>query len=180
MNGINKNDIPSPIDFRLAVSNAFNHIIITDPEGIVLYANPAVEKLTGYTMEEVVGNNPRLWGAQMDKEYYQKMWDTIKNKKQPFRGEIKNRRKNGEIYYAKVLISPILDDDGNLQGFIGTEEDITKQYSLEKALQKKLGELEEINDLLIDREKRMIELKDRIRVLENKLGLEQKRIDQPL
>lgn len=117
--------------FKLAVQSAFNHIIITDTEGIVLYANSAAERITGYTQKEILGNTPRLWGGLMAQKFYQKMWNEIKEKKKPFEGELKNIRKNGEEYDAKAIISPIMDGE-DLLGFIGTEEDITQEKEVDQ------------------------------------------------
>ncbi|MCA9387159.1 PAS domain S-box protein [Candidatus Dojkabacteria bacterium] len=118
--------------FQLAVKSAFNHIIITDDEGTIVFANSAAEKITGYSHEELIGSKPSLWGSQMPKEFYKKLWDTIKVKKQHFVGEFNNRRKNGELYVAKAIISPILDARNTLVGFIGTEDDITIEKEAEK------------------------------------------------
>jgi two-component system phosphate regulon sensor histidine kinase PhoR len=117
--------------FQLAVKNAFNHIIITDADGKIVYANSAVERITGYTTEEVIGKTPRLWGGQMSLAFYKKMWHRIKVEQKPFEGEISNVRKNGTPYIAHSIVSPVLDDKGALIGFIGTEEDVTKQKELE-------------------------------------------------
>lgn len=118
--------------FKLAVKSAFNHIIITDIDGTVLYANEAVERITGYSQKEIIGNNPRLWGQQMPPEFYEELWKVIKEDKQTFSGELKNKRENGEVYDAKAIISPIMDENDELIGFIGTEEDITRQKEVDR------------------------------------------------
>ena len=114
--------------FKLAVEAASDHIIITDPDGLIIYANKAIETISGYTYEEVVGKNPGdLWGGRMPKEYYAKMWDIIKNKKQNFKDEINNVRKNGERYIAELNITPVMDEHGEILFFVGIERDITKE-----------------------------------------------------
>ncbi|MDO8429758.1 MAG: PAS domain S-box protein [bacterium] len=118
--------------FQLAVENAYEHIIIADPDGTVLYANKAAERITGYTRGEIIGSRPSLWGKQMPKEFYEQMWKTIKTDKRVFSGQIRNRRKNGEIYEADAQISPILDKDGNLKFFVGIERDITKEKEIDR------------------------------------------------
>lgn len=117
--------------FKLAVTSAFNHVIITDTDGMILFANTAVERITGYSMDEIIGSTPRLWGAQMDPQVYQDLWRIIKEEKKVYTGEFKNRRKDGTIYTAKLIISPIQDDEENLIGFVGTEEDISRQREVE-------------------------------------------------
>ena len=117
--------------FKMAVENAFNHIIITDPEGKIIYANKAVKKITNYKPEEIIGKTAAVWGNQMPKEFYKKLWRKIKIEKRPFSGEIINRRKNDGQYIAKTVISPILRHN-KLIGYIGTEDDITKQKQIDK------------------------------------------------
>ncbi|OGJ81512.1 hypothetical protein A3J91_02545 [Candidatus Peribacteria bacterium RIFOXYC2_FULL_58_10] len=119
--------------FQLAVKYASNHIIITDPDGKILYINPSTERITGYTRTEIIGQTARLWGGRMPPEYYRRLWRIIKEEKKPFDGELTNRRKDGTEYEAVVHISPILDRGGQLYGFVGIEEDITQQKVLERA-----------------------------------------------
>lgn len=110
--------------FYLAVQNAYNQIIITNPEGDILYANQATQRITGYPQSEIIGSSPSLWGGQMSKEYYEDMWRTIKKDQRPFVGECTNKRNTGEKYDARITISPMLGEDGELLGFVGTEEEI--------------------------------------------------------
>lgn len=119
--------------FQMAVADASDHIIITDPEGIILYANAAAEKITGYPEKEMLGKKPSLWGKQMSKEFYQKMWKTIKTDKKIFIGELTNKKKNGEKYIAEAHISPILDSRGKIIFFVGIERDITKAKEIDRA-----------------------------------------------
>ena len=63
--------------FEQAVENTTQHIIITDPEGVIIYANSAVEQTTGYPPEEVIGATPALWGRQMPREVFDELWRTI-------------------------------------------------------------------------------------------------------
>lgn len=122
--------------FKLAVDNASDHIIITDAEGIVVYANKGVERITGFKASEVIGKksgSKDTWGGLMPPDYYKNMWDVIKKKKQVFISELKNRRKDGEIYEVAASISPILDAGGNVLFFIGIERDITKEKQIDKA-----------------------------------------------
>ncbi|MCF7845065.1 MAG: PAS domain-containing protein [Kiritimatiellales bacterium] len=119
--------------FKLAVRHASNHIIITNTDGKIIYANLAAEKMTGYSREEMLGNTPRLWGGQMLPEYYNEMWKVVKNDKRPFNGEIINQRKDGTKYDALVHISPIIDKYDQIFGFVGIEEDITTAKRLSKA-----------------------------------------------
>jgi PAS domain S-box-containing protein len=119
--------------FKLAVDNAFDNIIITDPEGIILYANSAVERTSGYTLNEIVGKTPAVLGGQMPDEFYRNFWKMIKVNKRSYSGEIKNRRKNGDLYIAEINVSPILDDKKDIRFFVGTFRDITVAKELDRA-----------------------------------------------
>ena len=118
-------------EFRIAVDAASEQIIISDPEGTVLYANHAVEDITGYTIQEALGKKAgSLWHLPMPKEYYQDLWKTIETDKKTFVGQLRNRRKNGEIYDAEIKISPVLNRKGNILYFLGIERDITNEKNL--------------------------------------------------
>lgn len=119
--------------FKLAVEGASDHIIITDKEGLILYANRAAEETTGYSLPEMLGNRPSLWGKQMPEEFYRRMWRTIKEEKISFHGEITNKRKNGQLYIAESHVSPLFDEKGELYGFVGVERDITRQKEIDKS-----------------------------------------------
>jgi PAS domain S-box-containing protein len=121
--------------FELAVKNAHDHIIITNPDGVVLFANKAAEKITGYTEQEIIGQkagNKGLWGGSMDKTFYETFWKCVKTDKQVFVGEFRNKRKNGEAYIAEAQVSPILDSQGEVLYFVGIERDITRAKEIDR------------------------------------------------
>ena len=89
-----------------AMEQTNQHIVITDANGVILYANKAAEIVTGHTKSEMLGNPPRLWGGMMAPRIYEGLWDGLL-KGQSFSGELTNRRKNGDIYYAMAHISPL-------------------------------------------------------------------------
>ncbi len=114
--------------FQLAVQNVSEQVIITDADGIVLYVNPILEEMTGWAVSEALGKKSgSLWGGLMDNSFYDNLWDTIKNKKQTFSGEIKNKKKDGTVYYVWSSISPITNDKGDVMFFVSIERDITKE-----------------------------------------------------
>ncbi len=115
-----------------AVQASKNHVIITDTNGQIVFANKKAQENTGFTFDEMKGNTPRLWGGLMTMEFYNSFWHK-KHEKVGFDGEIKNRRKNGEIYYVLAHISPINNDKNEVIGYIGTEEDITKEKQIDQA-----------------------------------------------
>lgn len=118
--------------FKQAVDGVSDQVVITDPEGIITYANRATIDITGYSIQEVMGNKPSLWGGQMPKEFYEKFWRIVKYDKKPFWGELTNKRKSGEIYEAELRVSPILNEKGGLLFFVGIERDISKVKAMDK------------------------------------------------
>jgi PAS domain S-box-containing protein len=124
-------------------------IIITDVEGSIEYVNPRFCEITGYNREEVSGKNPRfLASGEMKEEVYALMWSTIKSGN-VWKGEFKNRRKSGQIYWESASISPIVDEKGTITHFVGIKEDITtrkKSEQVQRALYKISGEVVVSND----------------------------------
>lgn len=117
--------------FKLVAEHASDHIILTDREGVILYANKAAEKITGYTVREIIGSRPSLWGRRMSSEFYRKLWRVIKDEQKTFVGEIENQKKNGETYLARVTITPVVEN-GKAKFFVGVEHDITEEKEKEK------------------------------------------------
>lgn len=128
-----KNTVDNLKILQLAFDNAFAHIVITDKDGYILYANRSAQELTGYSQKEIIGNKPSLWGKQMPQSFYENFWRIIKTEKKPYTGEITNKRKNGKLYEAEVRISPILDDNDEIKFFVALERDITEQKEIDKA-----------------------------------------------
>ncbi len=118
----------------LAVEQSANTIIITDRDGTVEYANPYFYALTGYSREEIIGHNPRVWqSGQTPLETYQTMWQTILAGK-VWSGEVLNRKKNGELFWEAATLSPVKNENGEITHFVGIKQDI----SASKAAQEKL------------------------------------------
>ena len=105
-------------------------IIITDLNGNITYANPKVFSLTGYSFEELVGKNPRIFksGTKLTEEY-KILWNTIKSGNE-WKGEFHNIKKNGELYWESASISPILNEKGEMTHFLAVKEDITERKKL--------------------------------------------------
>lgn len=148
--------------YKLALDSASNHIVITDNDGVVLYANQAAQDMTGYSKEEIIGNNPKLWGGLMDDAVYKMFWQTIKTDKKMYKGLFTNKRKNGEQYFAQATVSPILDEQGNLVGFVGVEEDVTDELRIKNEKSQALMKLSKFNDLMVGRELKMAQMKKEI------------------
>jgi PAS domain S-box-containing protein len=106
-------------------------IIITNPVGDIEYVNPKFIEITGYTLAEVMGKNPRiLKSGEKSPEAYRKLWETIAAGNE-WRGEFLNKKKNGELYWESASISPIRDHSGRVTHYVAVKEDITARKQTE-------------------------------------------------
>lgn len=120
--------------FYYVAENTVNPLQITDTEGRMIYVNPAFLKVSGYKKEELIGENPRIFGSKKQmKTFWSEMWSTIKAGK-VWIGDVENRKKNGEPFYTQLLISPILDQDQKVTGYFGIHRDLSEKKILEKQL----------------------------------------------
>lgn len=109
-------------------------IIMTDANGDIEYVNPKFTEITGYTSDEVVGNNPRLLkSGETPQSVYAELWKTIIAGNE-WHGEFHNKKKDGELYWESVSISPVKDDNGNVVSFLAVKEDITERKAIQQAL----------------------------------------------
>ncbi|MCC2669886.1 MAG: putative Histidine kinase, partial [Armatimonadetes bacterium] len=110
-----------------ALSAAADGILISDREGNVVWVNPAFTRMTGYPLEEVVGQKPRrLKSGQQDDEFYKQLWDTIRAGS-VWTGEVINRRKDGALYPEEMTITPVRGGDGEIRHFVAIKRDITER-----------------------------------------------------
>lgn len=109
-------------------------IMITNVNGVIVDVNPAFSKVTGYVREEVVGKSSAiLQSGKHDTQFFNEMWTSI-NESGQWRGEIWNKRKNGEIYAEWLTINAVKDDEGNLTNYVAIFTDLTKQKKAEETL----------------------------------------------
>ncbi|HYA23231.1 MAG TPA: ATP-binding protein [Terriglobales bacterium] len=110
-------------------------ILITDLAGRITYANRRFLETTGYGYEEILGQNPRiLKSGQTPPEEYKRLWQNISAGKE-WRGEVCNRKKNGDLYWELEAIRPITDASGKVANFLAVKEDITERRAIEMRLQ---------------------------------------------
>jgi len=122
-------------------------ITITNPTGDIQYVNPKFTETSGYTSEEVMGKNIRLLkSGTHKKEFYKDLWETILAGKN-WKGEINNRRKNGDLYWENIIISPIIDATGSITHFIAVKEDITEKKKMIEDLILAKEKAEEMNKI---------------------------------
>jgi len=108
-----------------AVEQSPTSVIITNQDGAIQYVNAKFCDITGYTKEEVIGKNPRiLKSGQHDKNFYENLWDTILSSKD-WHGEILNKKKSGELFWVNTQISPVVNENGDINNFVAVIENIT-------------------------------------------------------
>jgi PAS domain S-box-containing protein len=124
-----------------AVEQSSNSIIITDINGNIEYTNPKFTELTGYTAEEVLGQNPRIVNSGThSKKHYSDLWQTITSEK-TWKGEFHNKKKNGDYYWTQSTITPIKNETEEIINFLAINEDITARKKAEHEIHKKNQEL---------------------------------------
>jgi len=117
-----------------AVEQSYAAIVITNRKGEIDYVNPRFEVLTGYTLEEVRGKNPRiLRSGEIPDAEFTRLWRTI-TRGEIWRGEFHNRKKDGTFFWESACVSPVLDEAGRITHFLAVKEDITERKQTEVAL----------------------------------------------
>jgi diguanylate cyclase (GGDEF)-like protein/PAS domain S-box-containing protein len=125
-----------------AVEQSPASVVITDLEGKISYVNPKFTTLTGYSLEEVLGKNPKIiQSGHTPRETYQAMWQALRAG-QAWSGELLNKKKNGDFYWELEIIAPARDHAGQIINYIAVKEDITQRKQAEQALQKANQQLE--------------------------------------
>lgn len=116
----------------MAIQQIADSVIITDSTGSILYTNPAFTKTTGYTSEEVYGENPRILRSDHhDASFYQSLWSTIK-RGETWQGRLVNRNKSGELFWEVATISPVRDTLGVITHYVCVKRDITHEVKQEE------------------------------------------------
>ncbi|HBY01174.1 MAG TPA: hypothetical protein DEG92_01270, partial [Rikenellaceae bacterium] len=120
----------SALKLTKAVIQSPVSVIITDKNGNIEFVNPKFSEVTGYSYEESIGENPRILksGKQSD-EVFRDLWHTISSGKE-WRGELENKKKNGDFYWEDISISPILNEYGKIVNYVAVKEDITDRKKL--------------------------------------------------
>jgi diguanylate cyclase (GGDEF)-like protein/PAS domain S-box-containing protein len=116
------------------VECSLDGIMITDTKGIIEYVNPQFTQITGYSAPESIGNKANFFRSNTtSNNTYNKLWSRI-SKGEEWTGEVQNKRKNGELYWAKVTIIPMTNGSGEITHFIGIQVDITKSRIISKQI----------------------------------------------
>jgi len=120
--------------FSLAIEQSPESIVITNLEAEVEYVNATFLASTGYTREQVIGQNPRLLHSGLTpRATYEAMWAAL-TAGQSWQGEFINRKANGEDYIEHVIITPLRQPDGRVSHYVAVKEDITERKRIEAEL----------------------------------------------
>jgi len=145
--------------FRLGIERTNDAIFLTNTEGHIIYTNPAFEQIYGYSQEDSIGQTPRiLKSGELPDEIYKDFWYRLLNK-EVVAGEIINRTKDGRLILIEGSNNPILDEEGNLIGFLAIHRDASQRKradgvlkeaneELELRVEERTGELARVNVLL--------------------------------
>ena len=115
---------------NVAVEQSPAIVLITDPDGKIEYVNPAFTKVTGYSAEEAIGQNPSiLKSGLMSQTVYEELWKTILAGDE-WHGELQNKKKNGELYWDQAVISAIRNKEKVITNFVAVKVDITEQKKM--------------------------------------------------
>ncbi len=134
--------------FSVVITNSPISIVITDKEGNIEFVNKAFCRITGYSLDEVLGKNPRvLKSGEQNASFYKELWEIITSGKN-WQGEFHNKKKNGELYWEKAIIIPIIDPTWAITHFISIKQDISVSKQEHDALTESERRFQELADLL--------------------------------
>ena len=123
----------------VAIENNPVATMMTSPDAIIEYVNPEFERMTGFSERELKGQNSSLLASgKTDVSTYQELWRCLKSK-QPWTGELWNRKKSGELVLEAIQITPVLNDENEIISYVSSYQDITEQRQLEKTVWKQVN-----------------------------------------
>ena len=117
------------------VDNTIEGVVVTDAQPCILSINPAVTRMLGYTEQEVLGQNPRIFqSGRHDKGFYQAMWAAVQRSGH-WQGEIWNKRKNGEVFPERMSLSAVHDEQGQVTHYVCMFSDISQEKAQHQRLE---------------------------------------------
>ncbi len=132
---------------ELAIEQSVCAVMITDAKGRIIYINPKFIELTGFSEQEVLGSNPRIFqSGYTSPEQYQAMWESL-TKTGQWQGELKNRKKNGDIYWIKEKITAIRNNRNKVTHYLSIEEDVTQNRQVKSALTESEARFSQMADM---------------------------------
>lgn len=153
-------------------------VVITDSNGNIEYVNPKFEEISGYKASEVIGKNSRiLKSGKQDKNFYKNLWETILSGSD-WKGELLNKKKNGEYYWVSTIITPITDQDNQIKNFIAIKEDITKRKEWENEIIERDIKLKEQNEEYLSLNEELKERNERIKAINLELSVARNKAEE--
>lgn len=153
-------------------------VVITDIKGRIEYVNPRFAEVTGYSSSEMIGKKTiTMNSSHHSKEFYKEIWTTILGGND-WKGEILNKKKNGQLYWESVLISPIKNEKGEIKFFIEIKEDITERKLNELAIQERDLQLKEQNEEYLAINEELTESNERIRSINRELVVAREKAEE--
>jgi diguanylate cyclase (GGDEF)-like protein/PAS domain S-box-containing protein len=132
----------------VALESAANGIVITDRNGNIQWVNPAFTKMTGYSVDEVIGKNPRIQKSGLvPQEVFGNLWKTVLSGN-VWHGELINRRKDGSLMTEEQTIAPVRDSSGQIIHFISIKQDISERKHAEEVLSKRSDQIATLNRVM--------------------------------
>ncbi|WP_305907575.1 PAS domain-containing protein [Methylomarinum sp. Ch1-1] len=135
-----------PKILTIILDECVNGVTLADPdiEGMpIVYVNKAFERMTGYAQEDIVGQNCRfLQGKDREQPARYQLAEAIKNR-EPIEVTLRNYKKNGDLFYNRLKLTPLFDHNGNLLYFLGVQYDVTTQIEAEEEIKELNKRLEE-------------------------------------
>jgi len=151
--------------FSLVIEQSPSSVVISDIQGNIEYVNKRFAEVSGYSREEVIGKNPRILNSgKHSNEFFKELWEKILSGENWY-GEICNKKKNEELYWEYTSISALKDSNNEIINFIAIKEDITERKEIE-------NKLEVFNKAMVDRELKIIEMKEEVNNMCRELGKE--------
>jgi diguanylate cyclase (GGDEF)-like protein/PAS domain S-box-containing protein len=149
-----RNSLIKARKFSQVIERSQVSILITNPDGMIEYANPRFSEVSGYSNDEILGQPTRIFrSGQTPEAVYRDLWRTVRSG-QPWRGNLLTRKKNGELIWELTRVSPLFDDDNNPINYVIVNEDITDQRAAEntRRLQQRAFEASSNGLVMIDAE----------------------------
>ena len=129
-----KHKIEEQTQLVTAVEHAAESIIVTDPDGVIEYVNPAFERITGYSRREVIGGNIELLDSgQHSKAFFTTIIDTLK-RGEIWQGRVVNKRRDHSLYETEATVSPIKNKTGSITNYVSVQRDVSHEVRLERQL----------------------------------------------
>lgn len=170
------------LDFEKGFEKLNDIVFATDKNGEFTYVNKAFTLIYGYALPELTNKTPRvLKSGRQPVEFYAHFWRTLLQGK-PVSADIYNKTKSGQEVIVAASASPITSKEGDVLGFLAVQRDVTLERKATFLLKQKINEVDTMNKLMVSRELKMIELKEKIVALEklqaNKQGASEKTIEE--